>query len=79
MIRDLVLDRPAGVRIAARDFGGDGADLVLVHGGTHNLGDWVALMPLLGPHFRCVALDLRGHGQSTRAIRMLSRLARRSA
>lgn len=55
-----------GVRVAYESIG-RGPPLVLVHG----LGDertlWQPVIEQLAPHFSCVALDLRGHGQTTGA------------
>lgn len=59
---DLRLDRD-GVTIAARDYGGDGPDLLLVHGLGGSLDDWEPMVPHLSG-FRLVSLDLRGHGRS---------------
>ncbi|MFD0558440.1 pimeloyl-ACP methyl ester carboxylesterase [Stackebrandtia endophytica] len=52
-----------GIEIAVRDHGGEGPDLLLLHGLGGHLDDWSPLTPhLLG--YRVVALDLRGHGRS---------------
>lgn len=53
-----------GLRLAYRDWGGDGPPLVLLHGLSSNarIFDWVA--PLLTEKFRVVAIDQRGHGLS---------------
>lgn len=56
-----------GVRVAY-EVTGVGAPLLLVHG----LGDdrtlWLPLIERFAPHFRCVSLDLRGHGQTTGGV-----------
>jgi pimeloyl-ACP methyl ester carboxylesterase len=56
-----------GVRVAY-EVTGVGAPLLLVHG----LGDertlWLPLIERFAPYFRCVSLDLRGHGQTTGAV-----------
>jgi pimeloyl-ACP methyl ester carboxylesterase len=58
----------AGARIAVRDHGGDGADVLLLHGGGRTLDDWRPLVPLLrDAGLRVAAMDLRGHGRSTPA------------
>jgi pimeloyl-ACP methyl ester carboxylesterase len=56
------IDGPAG-RIAVADHGGDGPDVLLVHGANRTLLDWEPLRREL-PDARLVAYDLRGHGRS---------------
>ena len=46
---------------------GVGDPVVLVHGITEDRHAWDAVIPLLEDHFRCVRLDLRGHGESSPA------------
>lgn len=43
---------------------GEGRPLVLVHGITEDRRTWHRVVPLLEDDFRCVRLDLRGHGAS---------------
>jgi pimeloyl-ACP methyl ester carboxylesterase len=52
------------VPIAARDFGGRGQPVILVHGLGRSLADWTAVAPLLTARHRVVAVDVRGHGAS---------------
>lgn len=52
------------IDLAVHDYGGDGPDLLLLHGGADNLETWRDFAPLLQPSFRVVAYDARGHGQS---------------
>ncbi|MGW5481368.1 alpha/beta fold hydrolase [Streptomyces sp. NPDC004008] len=49
---------------AVHDHGGEGPPLLLLHGAGRTLADWAAVAPLLVPHHRVVAMDLRGHGHS---------------
>lgn len=57
-----------GVRLAVRDYGGEGQPLVFVHGGPGpNLALWDAFARRMAPVFRCVAYDQRGHGRSVDA------------
>ncbi|WP_323032495.1 alpha/beta hydrolase [Paracoccus sp. (in: a-proteobacteria)] len=42
----------------------DAATLLFVHGYGCDQSDWVAQMAGLAPFFRCIALDLPGHGDS---------------
>lgn len=57
---------PDGVELAVYDFGGTGADLLLVHATGFCAGVLYPLARALSGHFRCFALDLRGHGRSGR-------------
>jgi pimeloyl-ACP methyl ester carboxylesterase len=50
--------------LAAHDYGGNGRDVLLMHGGADNLETWRDFVGLLQPGFRLVAYDARGHGQS---------------
>jgi len=46
---------------------GAGAPIVFVHGITEDRHSWHSVVPLLEDSFRCIRLDLRGHGQSSDA------------
>jgi pimeloyl-ACP methyl ester carboxylesterase len=64
--RDLVV--AAEAPIAVHDHGGDGADVLLLHGGGRSMDDWRRVIPLLlDAGLRVTAMDLRGHGRSGRA------------
>ena len=59
-----VLDIPDGPRIAYVE-AGSGPDLILVHGALMTLDDmWLGPMEALSRHFRVVAIDRPGHGES---------------
>jgi pimeloyl-ACP methyl ester carboxylesterase len=45
------------------DFGGEGPDLLLLHGGGDNLETWRDFAPLLRRDFHIYAYDARGHGR----------------
>jgi pimeloyl-ACP methyl ester carboxylesterase len=47
------------------DFGGRGRDVLLVHGSGHNSAAWIAVAAHLLEHCHLVAIDMRGHGQTT--------------
>ncbi|HEX6678687.1 MAG TPA: alpha/beta hydrolase [Actinomycetes bacterium] len=54
-----------GVRLHARDWGGDGQAVVLLHGLASNGRIWDGVAPrLVAAGLRTVALDQRGHGES---------------
>lgn len=44
---------------------GEGAPLMLLHGGLGNTGHWQDQVPALSGHYRVIAVDSRGHGRST--------------
>ena len=54
----------SGVRIAVRDWGGQGTGLILIHGLSRTLIDWSGIAPDLAKTHRVVAIDVRGHGRS---------------
>jgi pimeloyl-ACP methyl ester carboxylesterase len=64
-----------GVRISCRDWGGSGSPVVLLHGLAGHAGEWDGLARDLGPRYRIVAVDQRGHGASERRPRDVSRAA----
>jgi pimeloyl-ACP methyl ester carboxylesterase len=56
---------PAGeVRLHALDWGGEGPDVLFLHGGALNAHSWDSVCLALGRECRRVAVDLRGHGDS---------------
>lgn len=52
---------------------GQGADVLLLHGAGASTHSWARLMPYLADRYRCIALDLPGHGW-TRSPRGRARL-----
>jgi pimeloyl-ACP methyl ester carboxylesterase len=60
---DLIIN--AGTRpIAARDYGGTGSSLLLLHGAGENLASMTPLAHAFAVRHRVVSIDLRGHGLS---------------
>ncbi len=59
--RDVV--QANGVRLHYRACG-EGPAMVLLHGWPQTSYAWRKVMPLLAPHYRCIAPDLRGMGDS---------------
>lgn len=55
-----------GLRLHLLDWGGSGPPVLFVHGGSAHAHWWDFVIPLLADRFRCLALDLRGHGESDR-------------
>lgn len=51
-----------GITIYARDWGGDGPPILLLHGLSSNSRIWDWTAPLLTDRFHVIALDQRGHG-----------------
>lgn len=50
---------------AILDTGGDGPAVLMVHGVGSRGRAWAEVATLLGPAWRCIAYDLRGHGDAT--------------
>jgi pimeloyl-ACP methyl ester carboxylesterase len=56
-----------GITLGYAEFGDPkGRPVVLVHGYTDNARDWVPLIPYLAPGERLIAVDIRGHGGSSK-------------
>jgi pimeloyl-ACP methyl ester carboxylesterase len=53
-----------GLRLHVVDHEGKGPPLVFLHGGTAHARWWDFVVPAIGPEFRALALDMRGHGDS---------------
>lgn len=54
-----------GRRLHLWDWGEPGAEpILLLHGGGHNAHTWDRVCPVLAAGYRCLAVDLRGHGDS---------------
>ncbi len=53
-----------GIRLRYETWGVGESPLLLLHGLGSSADDWFMQLPAFAPHFRCIALDLRGHGLS---------------
>ncbi len=53
-----------GNEIHALQWSSEGTPLILVHGFGNDAHIWDEFAPLVAPHYRVVAIDLRGHGDS---------------
>jgi len=53
-----------GNQIRGIDWGGNGPNCLFLHGGAMSAETWTLCSLLLRDRYRCVALDLRGHGES---------------
>ncbi len=53
-----------GIKLHYLDWGGKGAPLVTTHGTSMLGAAWIPAAQYLAPHFRVIALDMRGHGDS---------------
>jgi pimeloyl-ACP methyl ester carboxylesterase len=57
-----------GIKIWYAEFG-QGAPVILLHGGLANANYWGILVRALQPHYRVIVMDSRGHGRSSRDAR----------
>ena len=62
--KSLQIETEDGQRLALADWGGEGTPLLLLHGMGGHTHWWDKTAPLLAEHFRVLALDFRGHGDS---------------
>ncbi len=62
----LHVDGHDGIQIHLLEWSREGVPLLLVHGFGNDAHIWDDIAPVLAPHYRTLALDLRGHGDSAR-------------
>lgn len=55
----------SGVELSCLDWGGDGAPVLFLHGGNQTAHAWDLVCLQLRSRYRCLAADLRGHGESS--------------
>lgn len=58
------VERSSGARLHYLDWAGGPETLILLHGGALSAHSFDLLALAVGPEVRCIALDLRGHGES---------------
>lgn len=63
--RDISVATGRGATVAVRDYAGESAPVVLLHGAGLNLASWNSTVELLSPDHRVVLIDCLGHGAST--------------
>lgn len=63
--RDFFVNGADGMRIHALEWSTEGVPLVLVHGFGNEAHIWDDFAPLVAPHYRVIAIDQRGHGDSS--------------
>jgi pimeloyl-ACP methyl ester carboxylesterase len=66
MMREQEFRTSVGLTLNVADSETSGAPVVFLHGVTRRWQDWLGVIPLLVPSWRCIAIDARGHGRSDR-------------
>ncbi|WP_332773458.1 alpha/beta fold hydrolase [Phenylobacterium sp.] len=56
--------RNGDLELSYLDWGGEGPTAIFLHGGSLSARTWDLVCSALRPRLRCVAMDLRGHGDS---------------
>jgi len=64
--RSLDLPGADGIRLHGLEWSREGVPLVFVHGFGHDAHVWDDFAPAVAPHYRTLAVTLRGHGDSGR-------------
>jgi pimeloyl-ACP methyl ester carboxylesterase len=62
--REKRIPTEGGLSLHVLEWSDEGTPLVLVHGFGNEAHIWDDFAPLVAPHYRTVAVDLRGHGDS---------------
>jgi pimeloyl-ACP methyl ester carboxylesterase len=62
--RSIQLPVTHGLSLRALEWSSDGVPLLFLHGFGNDSHVWDAAAPLVAPHYRTLALDQRGHGDS---------------
>jgi pimeloyl-ACP methyl ester carboxylesterase len=61
------VEREHGVRVQYDDYG-QGLPLVFLHGYSCNAWIWTYQVPLLAHRYRCIVIEARGHGRSSKPL-----------
>jgi pimeloyl-ACP methyl ester carboxylesterase len=61
---DVEVAGPTGP-VGTIDWGGSGDPILFLHGGGTNAAEWSLVVPYLVGEFRCVGLDMVGHGKTS--------------
>jgi pimeloyl-ACP methyl ester carboxylesterase len=64
MVESHTVEGDGGVRLAVREWPGQGPSILLLHGLASSSHIWDLVAPRLAPRFRVLAYDQRGHGLS---------------
>jgi pimeloyl-ACP methyl ester carboxylesterase len=64
MPRSVELPGTQGLKLHALEWSREGTPLVFVHGFGNDCHVWDEAAPLVAPHYRALAIDMRGHGDS---------------
>jgi len=64
MVQTHTVQGDGGVRLAVREWRGEGQAILLLHGLASSSHIWDLVAPRLAPRFRVIAYDQRGHGRS---------------
>lgn len=62
--RSLRLPGAHGLELHALEWSEEGVPIVFLHGFSNEAHVWDDVTPVVAPHYRTVAIDLRGHGDS---------------
>ncbi|HJM29380.1 MAG: alpha/beta hydrolase [Acidimicrobiales bacterium] len=61
---EILLNSSNGVQVCAHDYGGNGPDVLFCHATGFHGRYWDPICSTMRKNFRCVSVDLRGHGNS---------------
>ena len=56
-----------GVELHTLEWSREGVPMVFIHGFANDARVWDDIAPVVAPHYRVIAIDMRGHGDSGRA------------